>query len=450
MRYPKITLLLCTVLASFLSCQKSEVQTNLEEKLSLRAASPGLSGYEVPLGGNAFVTSAPSGAVEVINSNGLANWTNANSVISTYAKVPQAGALRVKIRTKVLPSGDSSTVKLTINGVSKQIKLKGGTLQDYTVGTYSLNTAGYIKMDLQGVTKSGGYFADVSHLILDSSATNGTVIYSDNNVDNTYYWSRRGPSCHFSYTIPTNQQVSYYYSEVKVPAGEDKIGSYFMANGFGQGYFGMQVNSATERRILFSVWSPYSTDNPSQIPAEDRITLNRKGTNTTTGEFGGEGSGGQSYLKYNWTAATTYKFLLKGEPDNNGSTDFTAWFNDPSTNNWILIASWKRPKTNTYLTGFHSFLENFNADNGFLGRSAEYSNQWVRTATGTWLKVVESTFTVDATYSNNQRIDAIGGTTGNSFFLKNGGFFNTVVNPGTKFTQPGSGTAPSINLTTLP
>ncbi|MNT44329.1 hypothetical protein D3C71_1630260 [compost metagenome] len=141
---------------------------------------------------------------------------------------------------------------------------------------------------------------------------------------------------------------------------------------------------------------------------------------------------------------------MKGEPDNNGSTDFTAWFNDPSTNNWILIASWKRPKTNTYLTGFHSFLENFNADNGFLGRSAEYSNQWVRTATGTWLKVVESTFTVDATYSNNQRIDAIGGTTGNSFFLKNGGFFNTVVNPGTKFTQPGSGTAPSINLTTLP
>jgi len=450
MRYPKVTLLLGAVLASFLSCQKSELQNNLEAKLLLRAASPGLSGYEVPLGGNAFVTSAPSGAAEVINNNGLANWNNVNSLISTYAKVPQAGALRVKIRAKVLPSGDSSTVKLTINGISKQVKLKGGALKDYTVGTYSLNAAGYVKMDLQGVTKSGGYFADVSHLILDSSATNGTVIYSDNNVDNTYYWSRRGPSGHLNYTIPTNQQVSYYYSEVKVPAGEDKIGSYFMANGFDQGYFGMQVNSATERRILFSVWSPYSTDDPSQIPAEDRITLNRKGTNTTTGEFGGEGSGGQSYLKYNWTAATTYKFLLKGEPDNSGSTDFTAWFNDPSTNNWILIASWKRPKINTYLTGFHSFLENFNANNGFLGRSAEYSNQWVRTSTGTWLKVVESTFNVDATYSNNQRIDAIGGITGNSFFLKNGGFFNTVVNPGTKFTLPGYGTAPSINLTTLP
>ncbi|WP_313263375.1 DUF3472 domain-containing protein [Sphingobacterium sp.] len=450
MRYPKSTLLLFVALVSLISCQKNEVQTNSEEKLALRAASPGAKGYEVPLGGNAFVTSAPTGAVEVINSNGLANWTNTNSVVSTYAKVPQTGALRVKIRAKVLPAGDSSTVKLTINGVSKQIKLKGGALQDYNIGTYSLNTAGYIKMDLQGVSKSGGYFADVSHLILDSSATNGTVIYSDNNVDNTYYWSRRGPSCHLSYTIPTNQQVSYYYSEVKVPAGEDNIGSYFMANGFGQGYFGMQVNSATERRILFSVWSPYSTDNPSQIPAEDRITLNRKGTNTTTGEFGGEGSGGQSYLKYNWTAATTYKFLLKGEPDNNGSTDFTAWFSDPSTNTWTLIASWKRPKTNTYLTGFHSFLENFNADNGFLGRSAEYSNQWVRTSAGTWLQVVESTFTVDATYSNNQRIDAMCGITGTSFFLKNGGFFNTVVNPGTKFTRSGTGTAPSINLTTLP
>ena len=59
-------------------------------------------------------------------------------------------------------------------------------------------------------------------------------------------WSRRGPSCHLGYTLPTNEDINYFYNEVTIPKGEDKIGSYFMANGFGEGYFGMQVNSETK------------------------------------------------------------------------------------------------------------------------------------------------------------------------------------------------------------
>lgn len=58
------------------------------------------------------------------------------------------------------------------------------------------------------------------------------------------------------------KEIDYFYSELRVPKGLDTEGSYFMANGFNVGYFGMQVNSPTERRFLFSVWSPYSTDNP--------------------------------------------------------------------------------------------------------------------------------------------------------------------------------------------
>lgn len=55
------------------------------------------------------------------------------------------------------------------------------------------------------------------------------------------------------YSIPQNSNIEWYDNEVKVPKGEDVLGSYFMANGFGEGYFGFQVNSPTERRILFSV-----------------------------------------------------------------------------------------------------------------------------------------------------------------------------------------------------
>jgi hypothetical protein len=77
--------------------------------------------------------------------------------------------------------------------------------------------------------------------------------------------------------------VSYYYSEINVPQGYDPVGSYYMANGFGQGYFGYQVNSATERRFLFSVWSGYHTDDPTQIPSEYTVQLNRKGADVISG-----------------------------------------------------------------------------------------------------------------------------------------------------------------------
>jgi hypothetical protein len=102
------------------------------------------------------------------------------------------------------------------------------------------------------------------------------------------------PFLPFRIYLPTNEDISYFYNEVTIPKGEDKIGSYFMANGFGEGYFGMQVNSENERRILFSVWSPFKTDNPKEIPDDHKITLNKVGQQVKTGEFGNEGSGGQS------------------------------------------------------------------------------------------------------------------------------------------------------------
>ena len=250
--------------------------------------------------------------------------------------------------------------------------------------------------------------------------------------------------------MPTDEDVSYYYSELTVPVGEDNIGSYYMANGFGEGYFGIQVNSPTERRVLFSVWSPYETDNPDEIPADEQIKLNKKGTDVYTGEFGNEGSGGQSYLRYNWEAGTTYRFLLKGEPDGTGKTDYTAWFFAPEEREWRLIASFKRPKTDTYLKRFHSFLENFAADNGFMGRRADYSNQWVRTAAGEWLKVAEAKFTVDATYRAGQRVDATGGVTEKGYYLQNGGFFNDGIEPDTMLNFDNPQSAPEIDFSTLP
>lgn len=59
-------------------------------------------------------------------------------------------------------------------------------------------------------------------------------------------------------------------------------------------------------------------------------------------------------------------------------------------------------------------------------------------------------FSVDATYKAQQRIDAMGGTNGKSFFLANGGFFNTIITPGTLFSVQTPKQAPVIDFVKLP
>ncbi|WP_426479519.1 DUF3472 domain-containing protein [Chryseobacterium sp. CBSDS_008] len=423
----------------FQSCAETTMANTVDPPLNA-------SSFRVPVSGNSFLTVKPSGASEIINSTSLTSWTNSNTVISTYFRVSNTGIVNIGLKASV-PSG-TSVVKVTIGNTSKNVTLTGSDYTDYTVGSFTISTPGYVKVDLQGVSRTGGFFADVSDVTFGGTASTGTNIYS--NDPSYYYWARRGPSCHLTYTIPTTSNVSYYYNEVTVPAGEDKIGSYFMANGFNEGYFGMQVNSATERRILFSVWSPFNTDDPNNIPPDHKIILNRSGSGVTIGEFGNEGSGGQSYYKYNWSAGQTYKFLLKGEPDGSGKTDFTAWFLSPDTTTWKLIASWKRPQTSTYLKGFYSFVENFNPENGYQGRKAEFKNQWVKTSNGSWIAISAAKFSVDNTYNAKQRIDAMGGTSGSAFYLQNGGFFNTTVAPGSQFSVAPPTQMPNINLSTLP
>ncbi len=223
-----------------------------------------------------------------------------------------------------------------------------------------------------------------------------------------------------------------------------------MANGFVQGYFGMQVNSPDERRILFSVWSPFKTDNPEDIPDDQKIRLLKKGDGVYTGEFGNEGSGGQSYLRYMWKAGVTYKFLLRGKPSGNGETDFTAWFFAPEVGRWKLIASWRRPKTDSYLTHLYSFLENFYTETGNLTRKGLFSNQWIFTKKNQWIELTKVKFTADATAGKEARMDYLGGLNGNSFFLKNCGFFNETTKINSVFERTEQRQLPDINFEDLP
>jgi Domain of unknown function (DUF3472)/Domain of unknown function (DUF5077) len=262
------------------------------------------------------------------------------------------------------------------------------------------------------------------------------LVFVKTNEDNMFYWGRRGPSVHLGYQTPKDIDLEYAYSEITVPEGGDAIGSYYMANGFGEGYFGIQVKSPTERWVLFSVWSPFQTDDPKKIPESDRVVLLAKGEGVQAGEFGNEGSGGQSYLVYPWKTGTTYRFLNSATPDGQGATVYTAWIAEAPNGDWKLIARFRRPKTTRHLTGFHSFLENFSAENGHLTRQSRHGNPWVRDTAGQWHEVTTARFTGDATAGGRHRLDYAGGVDGDAFFLKNGGFFDDFVPLNSRFQRP--------------
>ena len=255
---------------------------------------------------------------------------------------------------------------------------------------------------------------------------------------------------HLNYPFADSVRAKWFYNEITVPKGQDVVGSYYMANGFGEGYFGIQVNSTTERRVLFSVWSPYSTDDPKSIPADMRITMLKKGKEVYTGEFGNEGSGGQSFLRYNWKAGNTYRFLLKGEPDNQNNTTYTAYFFAPEKNEWMLIASFRRPKTNTYLKRFHSFLENFIPEQGDKERRVLFGNQWIADANGNWIELNKAGFTYDNTAAKGYRMDYAGGIEKGRFFLKNCGFFKDYTPYKSSFERPRTNAKPKIDFDRLP
>jgi len=431
-KYLFSTLIIFISLFLTVSCQRIKM-----EDLKFRIA--------IPAEGNSWIDYDSSSYKDLIGEGGIKNWSNENLKIKTWFKTEQAGKIDIGLISRSV-SGNSS-IKVICGTKSETIMLKNTAWDTIPIGTFTLENSGYQCVEIQGIYKSGEFFPEIESFLIGGEASDGNVYF----VGDDFYWGRRGPSVHLNFQIPEEAgEVEYFYNEITVPENNDVLGSYFMADGFGQGYFGIQVNSPDERRILFSVWSPYKTDNPQDIPEDQKIKLLKKGEEVYTGEFGNEGSGGQSYFRFMWKAGTTYKFLLHGKPTGKGETDFTAWFFAPELGNWKLIASWRRPKTNTYLTHLYSFLENFYTETGNITRKGLFSNQWIYTSKKQWMEITKIKFTADATARKQSRMDYAGGTDGNSFFLQNCGFFNETTSLDSYFNRPETGHAPNINFDKLP
>lgn len=411
--------------------------------LVMGAAAQGQSGqksFAVDFVGNSYTTQGEATRSRGSrNAQGVVLNADNKNTTSLYFRNDSTGSVSMML-VGFAPQG-TGEVKVSVLGKDFTVKFDKNTLDSVSFGSVKTKTEGYIKVDFTPLLGS----VSLRSLRISGAVSEKTLSYVH---DFSTYWGNRGPSVHMSYTQP-KEPSRWFYNEVTVPVGQDVIGSYYMANGFGEGYFGMQCNSATERRVLFSVWSPFVTDDPKSIPDSMQIVKLRQGKDVRIGEFGNEGSGGQSYLVFPWKAGNTYKFLGSVVPDGKGSTVYTAYFFAPEEGAWRLIASFKRPQTNTDYQRAHSFLENFSPTQGWITRQVLFGNQWALGVDGVWREITEAQFTYDATASAGVRKDYAGGELNGQFFLKNCGFFDQNTPYRAKFTRKATGVAPKIDFQAL-
>ena len=212
----------------------------------------------IPTTGNSWVINNGSKTTENIGKDGIRFHSSFSKTFRIFFYAENTGQLKLGIRAQV--SGGNARVKITMGKQEKIVDMANEALTTFWAGDFTLKNPGYQQVDITSLSGNADvYISDV--------AADGAPVESDFYfAKDDFYWGRRGPSVHLRYLVPeTVKDVTYFYNEITVPVGEDVIGSYFMANGFGQGYFGIQVNLEKERRILFSVWSPFHTDNPDEI-----------------------------------------------------------------------------------------------------------------------------------------------------------------------------------------
>lgn len=376
-----------------------------------------------------------SGGARISSRSGVRNWTDPTTQVLWFGEFKHAGQIEAAVQLQ-LPEGANAHLRLTVAGQSHDVSVTGagtnGVSADF--GAFTLAKAGYQKFILESLTPSGRPFGDVEALVLSGPAT----------ADAHFNLKprRNAASVHLGYPVPKDTHVAAFYCEVT--GLEDPVATYYMACGWHRGYFGMQVNSPTERRIIFSVWdSGGEAVDRKNVADVNRVKLVAKGDGVFTGDFGNEGTGGHSHLTFDWKTGVKQRFLVTAQPTNQTFTIFSGYYFHPDQQKWMLISSWCAPKEGGWLRGLYSFSENFGGNNGHLRRKALYGNQWIRTDAGQWIELTTARFTHDST-GKADRLDRFTGVENGQFFLSHGGFVEGYTRAGETMTRPATGQTPDI------
>jgi hypothetical protein len=225
---------------------------------------------------------------------------------------------------------------------------------------------------------------------------------------------RAARSVHLHYPAP---DADAFYNEVTVERSVP--GSYFMACGFRHGYFGIQELSGGRKVVLFSVWDASRGDDAEKVPLEQRVEVLHQDPAVQVKRFGGEGTGGQSFFKYDWKTGETCRFLVRAKVDGQ-KTAYAAYFYTPKEKSWKHLVTFRTFSGGDRLNGLYSFIEDFRRDTKSAGeaRRAVFGNGWV--FSDGWKPLPKARFTASSSeWEAKETIDA--GTAGDGFYLQTGG-----------------------------
>jgi hypothetical protein len=376
------------------------------------------------------------GGAHISRQGGIVNWIDHETQIRWYGNFKNVGQLKVHLQVRGRNEG-SVTLQLQVGSEEKRrvVNIENNKEAEVDFGAFEITEPGYLPIALKRIPSqdADATALDIIQLELDGES-----------VDKAHFNlkpRRNAASVHLVYPVMENVKVAAFYCEMT--ALEDPVHSYYMACGWHRGYFGMQVNSPTERRIIFSVWDRGNepTD-PNKVDEMDRVRLVEKGDGVFTGRFGNEGTGGHSHLKYPWKTGSLQKFLVTATPINDTHTRFTGYYHHPDSLEWMLISSWDTPGEGGYMRGLYSFSENFVGSNGHLIRKALYGNQWIVQPNGNWIELTSAKFSHDPT-GKEDRLDRFMGLEKGQFFLSHGGFVDGFTDYGAVFQRPATGNQPS-------
>lgn len=398
----------------------------------------------VSLAGNGYFFPRTGGdQSNIIDVEGLTRWRNKAAVVKVFFFPQHTGKISVSARLKQIEG--ESVVAFRLDGTGKAYQMAVKNSNDYQtlpVGEFDISDNRYHYIEIKAISKSGKYFPMIRELLFSGPASE--------NLKYNLSLYRGAASTHLRFRVPGDSTAAWFYTEVRVPKGVDAINAYYETNGFSDGYMGLQINSPVERRIIFSIWSNFNTDDPKLIPKEYAVTLLKKGEGVYADQFGNEGSGGHSHLIFDWKGGSDYKLLVGASPSGD-HTVFSAYYYAPENKAWKFIVRWDKSKTGgRLLRQLYAFVENF-GDNGSDFFKAFYGNQWICTPSGHWIELTRCYFTTTANPGVHQRYDYGAGVEHNWFYLYTGGFMEpSNINPGQELQRIATGVRPSIDFSALP
>jgi hypothetical protein len=366
--------------------------------------------------------------------SGITRWDDPALKVLWFGQIKTAGKLDCSVAVR-LPKDATSKLRLAVASQSHETSATGEGSDPVTVGfgSFEIAQAGYQRFTLESLNPNDQPFGDLDALILDGPAAQDAHF--------NLKPRRNAASVHLAYPVDKDKKVEAFYCEMT--GLEDPVWTYYMACGWHRGYFGMQVNSPTERRIIFSVWdSGGEAADRGKVADENRVKLVAKGEGVYTGDFGNEGTGGHSHMVYAWKSSQMQRFLVTAKPTDETHTVYSGYYFHPDKKQWVLISSWNAPKEGGYLRGLYSFSENFGGANGHVLRKALYGNQWIRTTEGQWIELTTASFSHDGT-GKADRLDRFMGVENGQFFLSHGGFVPGFTQYGEKFARPAVGQPPA-------